>query len=370
MKMAHKHLALAGVILAAVCVLAGGALAASRSAQAGDLGRPLADEKTPMKAVSADAIEVSIESSYLDADRVTVEYLLKGVSEVPRGNPMWTCPIRKTILMDSQGRGLGSGGTHVYCARTAPGTYRVVQDFFQPVPLEPRAEMELTLRVVVDLDANVLPDGTVGGLDSVGASARNVLDDADSPADPPPQTHVLKFAAAPRGNLTITEPQQVEHNGLQAELRRLEILSAVTRAEICLDLPDAGNWHPEVSLAQGAGQGLDYNWELLDASDPSTFASSHRCYRFTFPFAYRGGAGEPPLRLHIERLVVPPSENEVYDPAVCERARQRLAEGATGIEVQCQTEERARGAQNRQDASGHESGDGRTPGHGCLQPDL
>jgi hypothetical protein len=331
-----KHSALAGVIVAVACLLAGGVMLANGPARAGVLRQaPLS--AAPMMANAADTIEVSVEWAYLDADRATVQYTLKGVSEEPRGNLRWTCPIRKTILVDSQDRKLGANGTQVQCLRSGPGTYRVIQDFFQHLPGTLDTETELSLRVVVDLDANVLTDGTVGGLNSVGSAPRSVLDDVDSSADRPQQTHLLKVPVTPHANLVITQPQLVERNGLKAELRRLEIMPAITRAVICMDLPDADDWHLDINLSQGGTQDFDYSSIVLNSDNPAMSADSHRCWRFTFPFAYQSGASSPPLLIHIPRLVVSPDESAWVESTVCERARQRLVDQASGIDIRCET---------------------------------
>lgn len=332
----RKHLTLMTIAFIAVCLLVGSGFFISRHARAGDLGLTPAEGQTQVQLSSVGPTEVYIEWAYLDADRVTVEYTLTAVSEEPRGVPMWTCPIRRTLLVDSQGRKFGTDGTRLICERTAAGTYRVVQDFFQHTSAD-CSQIALTLQVVIDLKAHVLPDGSVTTFEGPGAPVRNVLDDEASLPDAQQETHVLKFSVAFQDNLTITESQQVENNGRKAVLRRVEIAHSLTKAELCLDLPDAGDWQPQVSLAQGAMQGLDFGWEMLDTENPLTFESSHRCYRFTFPFVYRGGAGALPLHLRIERLVVPPSEGEVGDPARCAQVHQRLVEQQTGIEVQCQT---------------------------------
>ncbi len=334
----RKHLTSMTIAFIAVCLLAGSGFSVSGQARAGDLGLTSAAGQMPVQVSPGGLTEASIAWAYLDADRVTVEYTLTAVSEEPRGVPMWTCPIRRTLLVDSQGRKFGTDGTRLICVRTAAGTYRVVQDFFQHTSADLGAQIALTLQVVVDLKAHVLPDGTVTKFEGPGAPAYHVLDDAVLLPDAQQETHVLQFSVAAQDGLTITEPQQVENNGRKAVLRRVEIAHAMTKVELCLDLPDAGDWQPQVSLAQGATQGLDFGWEMLDTENPLTFQSSHRCYRFIFPFEYHSGAGNRPLRLRIERLVVPPSEGEVGDPAKCAQVRQRLVEQQTGIEVQCQTE--------------------------------
>lgn len=331
-----KHSALAGVIVAAACLLAGGVMLANGPTQAGVL-RQVPLSAAPVTANAADTIEVSVEWAYLDANRATVQYTLKGVSEEPRGNLRWTCPIRKTILVDSQGRKLGANGTQVQCLRSGPGTYRVIQDFFQHLPGVLDTETELSLRVVVDLDANVLPDGTVAGLDSAGAPLRSILDDVNASVDRPQQVHLLKVLVTPQTKLAIAQPQVVKFNGLKAELRYLEIMPAITRAVICMDLPDADDWHLDISLAQGGTQDFDYSSIVLDSDNPAMSADSHRCWRFTFPFAYQSGASTPPLLIHIPRLVVSPDESAWVESTVCERARQRLVDQASGIDIRCET---------------------------------
>lgn len=334
----RKHMTLIAIAFIAVCLLVGSGFFISRHVRAGDLGLTSVEGQTQVQVSSAGPTEVSIAWAYLDADRVTVEYTLTAVSEEPRGVPIWTCPIRRTLLVDSQGRRFGTDGTRLICVRTAAGTYRVVQDFFQHTSGDLGSQTALTLQVVVDLKAHVLPDGTVTKFEGPEAPAYHVLDDGLLLPDAQQEAHVLKFSVAVQDGLTITEPQQVENNGRKAVLRRVEIAHAMTKAELCLDLPDAGDWQPQVSLVQGATLGLDFGWEMLDTENPLTFQSSHRCYRFIFPFEYQGGTGNPPLRLRIERLVVPPSEGEVGDPTKCAQVRQRLVEQQTGIEVQCQTE--------------------------------
>lgn len=154
---------------------------------------------------------------------------------------------------------------------------------------------------------------------------------AQSPARSEATPVVQPSAAETVG--VIIETKQVAHDGIVATLSSLTVDESRTSAEICLDLPDTGDWVPEFSLTQEATVVQADSWQLLNGKNAETFAGTHRCSRVTFPVGLHRLDDEMPMRLTIDRLAT--SFPEVIDADICEQARERFMAQNPGLDLTC-----------------------------------
>jgi hypothetical protein len=89
-----------------------------------------------------------------------------------------------------------------------------------------------------------------------------------------------------------TEPKQEAKHTNNTKLKGVieAILVGTEKIEVlgCFDLPDAGSWDPD-SVLTVKGEEIEWvEFKLLNAKNPETYTSNHRCYLLTFPYGYTG----------------------------------------------------------------------------------
>jgi hypothetical protein len=107
------------------------------------------------------------------------------------------------------------------------------------------------------------------------------------------------------------------YNGSALTLESLLITPAQTRARVCFDLPDSGDWYPEAGLTLNGDPANLTSWGMTQWPTPDDI---HRCFDLRFSPAYYGQPAQ--LVLTIERLRgAEPDTREYWEAIQRELAR-------------------------------------------------
>ncbi|MCC6259941.1 MAG: hypothetical protein IT311_03670 [Anaerolineales bacterium] len=126
--------------------------------------------------------------------------------------------------------------------------------------------------------------------------------------------------------------QSVSANNITASLISVEASATQVKSEICIDLPNNGDWLPYASIEiKGESFPAD-GVTLQNAKDPNTYKNSYRCYEFSFSVSVPSDTTE--LKINIEKLQINLSESLTTE--MCAEAERKIQATYSDFSFSCE----------------------------------
>lgn len=220
----------------------------------------------PLSEQSQNGITVSIFDVYADAERITIEYNVTGLSIAEEF--FFPCPVSYAALT-LDGKTLPpfqlnevSRNPKTRCQLGSQSTYQVMHTFYPDKPLVGNLELEL----VIELGGMTLYREDGAALDVAHKGDFN-----------------FNFSREADGKLTLYPMQYVMHNGVGVTFTDLELNYSSVDATLCLDFDNRNEWLPSVTAVMDNANLQLYGYNQIAADVTVTdYYNTHRCFLFVF----------------------------------------------------------------------------------------
>jgi hypothetical protein len=248
----------------------------------------VSSDQKPIAQMTHDGVSVEVTWTYADADRIGIEYHVKGV-QIPNGYQMY-CPVHYASLTDDTGRKEYEPYVWPFpkwppenftslCQRDSNGQdFTITQNYYRELIGDIQAE-QLTWKI------------TVGGFDIFTKTG-------DHTWLPEREPFLFNLTVPMTNGLTMKSAQTMSKNGLTVRLNLVAIYPTYTDAFMCIYYDNSQGWYPDITLTkdENSVQFDDaFRTDVYHKSFP-TFMSQftpERCYRYSFnipsPEIYGGG---------------------------------------------------------------------------------
>ena len=257
-------------------------------------------------------IIVTIERFFVDAQRIGIWMTVEGI-EIPEGNLHGGSIINVTpTFADGTFFQIGGGGGGY--DRIDDTTWRGQWFFDHSIPVDDTTTLDLALNVQI---------GTFQGTSVYLTPVDLVLDgtvDLDEYEYDFPYFEQFKFEVSSEvaPALIIKPDLAVTDNDLTITLEELSFSTSQTKAEICYDLPDGGDWQPSTTLEIDGEIASISSYSLIGLPDPT---QTNRCVTISYILPYDADAETVILTVFELKTSIPEFDLEAFD-----RAERRLAE--------------------------------------------
>ena len=259
-----------------------------------------------------DGVTVALIEGYADANRIAL-WLTIAPGEQPA--VLWTL---NPILSYANGDLLNVGFNMTPLEETDAGMWQMLINFD---PVEPLPDHQpLDLRLTVNAGGMTVPVVPEGVTLETGSIPPEYMVDVP-PLDPFEFTFRLNVQKA----LTLTPRQIVEANGLEISLEQVTLSPSQIALRLCFDLPDGGDWQPQVQVRVDGAVGRLAGYGLTERPDSS---DTRRCADYEIMAGYT--AESKTLEVDIDRLQM----SESISLESLARAQERLAEQGIVIEFE------------------------------------
>jgi hypothetical protein len=243
---------------------------------------------------------IHIRWTYLDATRFGVEYDIQGVEALQGTRTL--CPVTSVVYTEQNKKPVTQKTADLYCVQTTSDSFFVSQSFER----RPSVATSVTSLLRIAVKPNAVSD----------VSTDNTFD-----------FHLTLLESSGQ---SLTGPIVQSHNGVPITLMYASINPSLTVADLCIDLPTNADWLPESVLSVGDNT-VYGNWRLLNADNPKTFESTHRCYRYQYPLTIGSDSTDSTVVLTVPKLQT--SIPEQIDAPALNTARYQLQDIGIAIDV-------------------------------------
>ncbi len=247
--------------------------------------RQLGKVASPVKSKSNGNTVVSVEWIYIDESRATVLYKVSGVA-IPDGFQLLCAVQTDSISIAGAAPVNDLAGLMNHCQRQPDGSYTIRRTL--PVSGVRRSQ-----------NARIALDVTVGGLVPIFKMDPKL---PDPPAISESKFHFDLDALVSSG-LTVDVMPQARGKNILFTPKQLRFSKGFADADVCITLPDAGDWTPTPVLAIG-GKLYEGSWYIPNFRDPRTLSTPTRCYVFEFELSADLGTAvnSSKIGLRVDRL--------------------------------------------------------------------
>lgn len=233
----------------------------------------------PIAQITHDGVSIDITWVYADADRISIEYKIKGI-QIPNGYQMY-CPVHLATLTDSTGKKYDPydwpfpqqppENLTYRCQRDQNGEdFTLTQNYFRKVSSDNEIE-QLTW------------DIKVGGFDIFTQDGAHTWLPEKGP-------FIFNLTVPVTQGLTIEPAQTMSINGLTVRLDRVTVFPTYTDVTTCIFYDNNKEWYPDITFSKG-GESVPIDattrTDVYGKSFPTyqSLFTAERCYRFSFNIA-------------------------------------------------------------------------------------
>lgn len=126
--------------------------------------------------------------------------------------------------------------------------------------------------------------------------------------------------------------QSVSSNNVTVSLMSVDVSDSRVESEVCIELPDNGDWLPYAYLEVEGKQTPVETVVLMNAKNADTYKSSYRCYQFEFPASVSDDVAE--VKVVVEKLQI--NLPEFLTEEMCAEAEKEIQNTYSDFSFSCE----------------------------------